>query len=73
MTDGLSYQLWRLSEAGEPVVMLGRQHGAEEEAAFESLIQLGILVHRDRLSAGRFVASALIVAAIVQAEVTDPG
>ena len=35
MTGGLSYQLWRLSEAGEPVVMLGRQYGAEEEAAFE--------------------------------------
>ncbi len=48
MTDSLSYQLWRLSEAGEPVVMLGRQHGAEEEAAFERLLQLGILVHRGR-------------------------
>lgn len=48
MTGGLSYQLWRLSEAGEPVVMLGRQHGAEEEAAFERLLQLGILVHRGR-------------------------
>ncbi|EFH13590.1 hypothetical protein ACFFMP_16510 [Pseudoroseomonas cervicalis] len=48
MTGGLSYQLWRLSEAGEPVVMLGRQYGAEEEAAFERLIQLGILVHRGR-------------------------
>ena len=48
MTGGLSYQLWRLSEAGEPVVMLGRQHGAEEEAAFERLLQLGIVVHRGR-------------------------
>jgi DNA-binding winged helix-turn-helix (wHTH) protein len=48
MTGGLSHQLWRLSEAGEPVVMLGRQHGAEEEAAFERLLQLGILVHRGR-------------------------
>lgn len=48
MTDGLSYQLWRLSEAGEPAVMLGRQHGAEEEAAFERLLQLGILLHRGR-------------------------
>lgn len=50
MTGGLLYQLWRLSEAGEPVVMLGRQHGAEEEAAFERLLQLGILVHRARES-----------------------
>lgn len=48
MTGGLLYQLWRLSEAGEPVVMLGRQHGAEEAAAFERLLQLGILVHRAR-------------------------
>lgn len=48
MTDGLSYLLWRLSEAGEPVVMLGRQHAAEDAAAFERLLQLGILVHRTR-------------------------
>lgn len=48
MTDGLSRQLWQLSEAGEPVVMLGRQHAAEEAAAFERLLQLGILVHRAR-------------------------
>jgi hypothetical protein len=48
MTDGLSQQLWQLSEAGEPVVMLGRQHPAEEGAAFERLVQLGILVHRAR-------------------------
>lgn len=50
MTGGLSHQLWRLSEAGEPVVMLSRQHGAEEEAAFERLLHLGILVHRARES-----------------------
>ena len=48
MTDGLSHQLWRLSEAGEPVVMLGRQHAVGEEAAFELLLQLGILLHRGR-------------------------
>ncbi|MFN7306948.1 MAG: transcriptional regulator [Acetobacteraceae bacterium] len=48
MTDGLSHQLWRLSEAGEPVVMLGRQHAVGEDAAFERLIQLGILLHRGR-------------------------
>lgn len=50
MTDGLSHQLWRLSEAGEPVVMLGRQHAVGEEAAFERLLQLGILLHRGRES-----------------------
>lgn len=48
MTGGLSQRLWRLSEAGEPVVMLGRQHAAGEEAAFERLLQLGILLHRGR-------------------------
>lgn len=48
MTDGLLHQLWRLSEAGEPVVMLGRQHAVGEEAAFERLLQLGILLHRGR-------------------------
>lgn len=48
MTVGLSQRLWRLSEAGEPVVMLGRQHAVGEDAAFERLIQLGILLHRGR-------------------------
>eukprot|EP01031_Cornospumella_fuschlensis_P052982 gene52982-64724_t len=48
MTGGISHQLWRLSEAGEPVVMLGRQHAVGEEAAFERLLQLGILLHRGR-------------------------
>ncbi len=48
MTGGLSQRLWLLSEAGEPVVMLGRQHAVGEEAAFERLLQLGILLHRRR-------------------------
>ena len=48
MTGGLSQRLWRLSEAGEPVVMRGRQHAIGEEAAFERLLQLGILLHRGR-------------------------
>jgi DNA-binding winged helix-turn-helix (wHTH) protein len=50
MTGALSQLLWRLSEAGEPVVMLGRQHAIGEEAAFERLLQLGILLHRGRES-----------------------
>jgi DNA-binding winged helix-turn-helix (wHTH) protein len=48
MTGGLSQRLWQLSEAGDPVVMLGRQHAVGEEAAFERLLQLGILLHRGR-------------------------
>lgn len=48
MTGGLSQRLWQLSEPGDPVVMLGRQHAVGEEAAFERLLQLGILLHRGR-------------------------
>lgn len=48
MTGDLSQRLWLLSEAGEPVVMLGRQHAVGEEAAFDRLLQLGILLHRGR-------------------------
>ena len=48
MTGDLSQRLWLLSEAGEPVVMFGRQHAVGEEAAFERLLQLGILLHRGR-------------------------
>ncbi|WP_280467440.1 DMT family transporter [Nocardia cyriacigeorgica] len=36
-------------------------------------IVLGMVVHRDPLSAGRFVALSLIVGGIVLAKVTNPG
>ena len=51
MHDNLATLLWRLSEAGEPAVMFGRQHGPDEAAAFLRLLQLGVLVQADRLTA----------------------
>ena len=45
MHDSLAKLLWRLSEAGEPAVMLGRQHAPGEDAAFQRMLALGVLVH----------------------------
>lgn len=50
MRDSLAKLLWQLSEAGEPAVLFGRQHVAEDDAAFQRLLALGVLVHGDRLT-----------------------
>lgn len=50
MPDSLPASLWRLSEAGEPAIMLGRQHGPDEVAAFTRLLELGVLLHGERLT-----------------------
>jgi hypothetical protein len=50
MHDSLAKLLWQLSEAGEPAVLFGRQHAAEDDAAFQRLLALGVLVHGDRLT-----------------------
>jgi DNA-binding winged helix-turn-helix (wHTH) protein len=49
MLDSLPNRLWRLSEAGEPAVMIGRQHAPEEATAFTRLLELGVLLHGPRL------------------------
>jgi hypothetical protein len=46
----LAKLLWRLSEAGKPAVLFGRQHATEEDAAFQRLLALGVLVHGERLT-----------------------
>lgn len=43
MHDSLARLLWQLSEAGEPAVMLGRQHTAEQDALPQRLLALGVL------------------------------
>ena len=51
MQDGLAKLLWQLSEAGEPAVLLGRQHAPTEDAAFERMLALGVLLHGDPITA----------------------
>jgi len=50
MYDSLPNLLWQLSEAGEPAVMIGRQHSPDEAAAFTRLLELGVLLHGPRLT-----------------------
>lgn len=50
MHDSLTTRLWQLSEAGEPAVMIGRQHGPDEAAVFSRLLQLGVLLQAERLT-----------------------
>jgi hypothetical protein len=51
MPESLTALLWRLSEAGEPAVVLGRPHAPSDAAAFERLLELGVLTHGERLEA----------------------
>ncbi|PZW42324.1 transcriptional regulator [Humitalea rosea] len=45
MHDSLAKLLWQLSEAGEPAVMFGRQHTADQDAMLQRLLALGVLLH----------------------------
>ena len=51
MHDTLAKLLWQLSEAGEPAVMFGRQHPPGEDAAFQRMLALGVLVHGETMTA----------------------
>jgi hypothetical protein len=51
MPESLPALLWRLSEAGEPAAVFGRPHAPHDAAAFERLLELGVLVHGERLAA----------------------
>lgn len=51
MQDSLAKLLWQLSEAGEPAVMLGRQHTADQDALLQRLLALGVLLHGEPMTA----------------------
>src|SRR3954471_4463291 len=44
----LAAQLWQLSEAGEPAVLLGRPVEPADAALFERLLARGVLRHAER-------------------------
>jgi hypothetical protein len=51
MAEPLTAQLWRLSEAGEPAVFLGRPHDPRDNLLLEHLLECGALQHAGRLTA----------------------
>ena len=50
MTETLAARLWRLSEAGEPAVFLGRPQEPQEAAQFQRLLARGVLQHAGKLT-----------------------